>query len=170
MSDGSGSPLGEIGGAAEREHLEELAGEIREAHRADAAAGRPTSRGLSQSLVGWGLLLEAALWVAYDIWAAVLWSMGRILYVLGPVMWLAAAIPVVIAALGILGRLRRGPLITVCLVLTLMLNLALSLSSFLYGIGMDPSMAASSRVLFLLTFAASAVLAAGIVSALRSRS
>jgi hypothetical protein len=122
----------------------------------------------SQTLVGWGLLVEAAIWVGFCLWSvAGLRSFGAPdSYVMGPFAWVLAALPVLVGAAVLLRPPRwAGQRVAVaCFVFTLLANAALSVFAFYEGIGFDPSTAVASRVGFLVVGAVSVVLTAGVAS------
>jgi len=91
---------------------------------------------------------------------------------MGSLMWAALALPILVSGLGLLRPphrtgVRRAVFIA-CLVVSLLWNIGLSVFTFYLGIGFDPTVAISTRVLSLLVAGTSVVLTAGIVSALRS--
>ena len=118
--------------------------------------------------------MEATVWTGLCVWVAVgLWSVGGPnAYVLGSLMWILAALPVLISSAALVRRYRPMglPVVVVltCLALTLALNIALSLFVLFLGLGVEPSLGASTRALFFAVSGACALMGAGVLSALRS--
>jgi hypothetical protein len=136
---------------------------------AEAYMARPR-----QALLGWSLLVEAMAWTGLCVRTAVgLWSVGGPNdYVLGSLMWILAAFPVLVSGVALVRRTSpsRLPIAVVltCLALTLVLNIVLSSSVFFIGLGIEPSLGATARALSLAISGACALLGTGLLSALRS--
>ena len=118
--------------------------------------------------------MEATVWTGLCVWVPLgLWSVGGPnVYGLGSLMWILAAIPVLISGAALIRRYRPLGLpvvvVLMCLALTLALNIALSLFVFFLGLGVEPSLGASTRALFFTVSGACALMGTGVLSALRS--
>jgi len=118
--------------------------------------------------------VEATIWTGYCVWVAVrLRSVGGpSAYIRGSLMWILAAVPVLIGGAALVRRSRPTGLplavVLTCLALTLVLNVALTLSALFLGLGVEPSLETSTRVLFFGVSGASVFLGAGVLSAFRS--
>ena len=128
-------------------------------------AARSTRRP-RQPLLGWSLLVEATVWTGLCVWVPLgLWSVGGPnVYGLGSLMWILAAIPVLISGARAFRRYRPLGLpvvVLMCLALTLALNTALSLFVFFLGLGVEPSLGASTRALFFTVSGACALMGTG---------
>jgi hypothetical protein len=125
-------------------------------------------------LLGWCLLTEATIWTGYCVWVAVrLWSVGGpSAYILGSLTVILAALPVLIGGAALVRGSRPMGLslavLLTCLALSLVLNVVLSSSAFFLGLGVEPSLDASTRALFFGVSGVCVFLGAGALGALRS--
>jgi hypothetical protein len=128
-------------------------------------AARPS---LSQGLVGWGLMLEAATWVSLCVWGALGWrSMGApTSYTVQAAAWALVGLPVTIGGYALI-RGRRSRFLAGCLVVTVLLNVALAPFAILSGT-LDPGSTLTSRAISVAIGVLATVFVAGVVHQLRS--
>jgi hypothetical protein len=124
---------------------------------------------LGQRFIGFGLLLEAAVWFAINAWSA--WQFrswgNAISYSAQALAWGLLALPVAVGGYALV-RGRSSGLFRFALIVTILLNVVLAPLAILIGT-LDPGASAVARLVLVGASIVAVVFIAGVVHALRSR-
>lgn len=128
---------------------------------------------ISQTLVGWGLLVEAVVWAGLSVWTAWGWRQlgAPTSFTVQSLAWITPALPIALSGLVLLRDRREAgsrAAVIACLALTLLVNLGLSVLTLLDG-ALGIGLASSSRALSLAVGTVAALLVVGVTHAIRER-